>query len=162
MSELGFGNQSDFDLKFASLGPLLVWFLVEIWSDKSLILRFLGLIFCLVALGMVSRNREWGLLGRNKLEQGQRDVPSPVWINRAGPGTGIKLIKFHFRQSALALDWVCPAGLNSWSVTLLFNRTILNVLSICKVKYPDSLLPLPWGSRLGVGVFSKRSHAVIG
>ena len=94
-------------------------------------------------LGMVSRNREWDLLGRNKLEQGQRDVPSPVWINRAGPGTGIKLIKFHFRQSALALDWVCPAGLNSWSVTLLFNRTILNVLSLCEVKYPGSLLPLP-------------------
>ena len=34
MSELGFGNQSDFDLKIASSGPLLVWFLVEIWSDK--------------------------------------------------------------------------------------------------------------------------------
>ena len=50
MLELGFGNQSDFDLKIASLGPLLVWFLVEIWSDKSLILRFLGLIFCLAAL----------------------------------------------------------------------------------------------------------------
>ena len=50
MSELGFGNQSDFDLKIASLGPLLVWFLVEIWSDKSLILRLLGLIFYLAAL----------------------------------------------------------------------------------------------------------------
>ena len=50
MSELGFGNKSDFYLKIASLGLLLVWFLVEIWSDKSLILRFLGLIFCLVAL----------------------------------------------------------------------------------------------------------------
>ena len=53
MSELGFGNQSDFDLKIASLGPLLVCFLVEIWSDKSLILRFPGLIFCLAALVMV-------------------------------------------------------------------------------------------------------------
>ena len=50
MSELGFGNQSDFDLKIVSLSPLLVCFLVEIWSDKSLILRFLGLIFCLAAL----------------------------------------------------------------------------------------------------------------
>ena len=50
MSGLGFGNKSDFDLKIASFGPLLVRFLVEIWSDKSLILRFLGLIFCLAAL----------------------------------------------------------------------------------------------------------------
>ena len=50
MLELGFGNQSDFDLKIVSLGLLLVWFLVEIWSDKSLILRFLGLIVCLAAL----------------------------------------------------------------------------------------------------------------
>ena len=50
MLELGFGKKSDFYLKIASLGPLLVWFLVEIWSDKSLILRFLGLIFCLAAL----------------------------------------------------------------------------------------------------------------
>ena len=50
MSELCFGNKSDFELKIASLGPLLVWLLVEIWSDKRLILRFLGLIFCLAAL----------------------------------------------------------------------------------------------------------------
>ena len=49
MSKLGFGNQSDFDLQIASLGPLLV-FLLEIWSDKSLNLRFHGLIFCLAAL----------------------------------------------------------------------------------------------------------------
>ena len=54
MSELGFRNQSDFDLKIASLGPLLVWFLVKIWSDKNLILRFLGLIVCLAALSMYS------------------------------------------------------------------------------------------------------------
>ena len=52
MSELGFGNQSDFDLKIVSLGLLLVLFLVEIWSDKSLIFRFLGLIFCLAALDL--------------------------------------------------------------------------------------------------------------
>ena len=50
MLELSFYNKSDFDLKIASSGPLLVWFLVEMWSDKSLILRFLGLIFCLAAL----------------------------------------------------------------------------------------------------------------
>ena len=50
MSELGFGNNSDFYLKIESLGPLLVRFLIEIWSDKSLILRFIGLIFCLAAL----------------------------------------------------------------------------------------------------------------
>ena len=31
-------------------------------------------------LGMVSRNREWGLLGRDKPEQEQREVPGPVWI----------------------------------------------------------------------------------
>ena len=54
MPELGFGKKSDFDLKTASLGPLLVQFLVEIWSDKSLILTFLGLIFCLTALQPVS------------------------------------------------------------------------------------------------------------
>ena len=71
MSELGFGNKSDFDLKIASLGLLLVWFLVEIWSDKSLILRLLGLIFFLAALlpqsppwlPMISRpGRSQGLL----------------------------------------------------------------------------------------------------
>jgi hypothetical protein len=50
MPELGFGKKSDFDLKIASLGPLLVRFLVEIWSDHSQILKFLGLIFCLAAL----------------------------------------------------------------------------------------------------------------
>ena len=50
MSELGFGNKSDFDVKIASLGPLLVCFLVEIWSDKSLIWGFLNPIFCLAAL----------------------------------------------------------------------------------------------------------------
>ena len=33
MPELGFGKKSDFDLKIASLGPPLVRFLVEIWSD---------------------------------------------------------------------------------------------------------------------------------
>ena len=31
-------------------------------------------------LGMVSRNREWGLLGRDKPEQEQREVPGPVRI----------------------------------------------------------------------------------
>ena len=30
--------------------------------------------------GMFSRNREWGLLGREKPEQEQREVPGPVWI----------------------------------------------------------------------------------
>ena len=43
-------HKSDFDLKIGSLGPTLVWVLVEIWCDESLILRFLGLIFCLAAL----------------------------------------------------------------------------------------------------------------
>ena len=52
MSELGFGNQSDFELKVGSLGPLLVGFLLEIWSDKSLILKFLGLNVYLAALNM--------------------------------------------------------------------------------------------------------------
>ena len=37
---------SDLELKIARLGLLLV----EKWSDKSLILRFLGLIFCLATL----------------------------------------------------------------------------------------------------------------
>ena len=50
MSKISFWNKSDFDLKMASSGPLLVQFLVEIWSDKSLILRLLGLIFYLAAL----------------------------------------------------------------------------------------------------------------
>ena len=50
MSEFIFFLKSDFDLKVASLGPLLVWFLVEIWSDKSLIFKFCCLIFCLAAL----------------------------------------------------------------------------------------------------------------
>ena len=59
MSLLGFGKKSDFYIKIASLGPLLVRFLVEIWSDKSLILRFLGLIFCLVALKLVPTGSNW-------------------------------------------------------------------------------------------------------
>ena len=54
MPELWFGKKSDFDIKIASLGLPLVPFLVEIWSDKSLILKFLGLIFCLAALQPVS------------------------------------------------------------------------------------------------------------
>ena len=33
--------------------------------------------------GMVSRNREWGLLGSDKPEQEQREVVSPVWIELA-------------------------------------------------------------------------------
>ena len=32
-------------------------------------------------LGMVSRNREWDLLSRDKPEQEQREVPGPVWID---------------------------------------------------------------------------------
>ena len=46
MLALNFQNKSDFDLKIACLGPLLV----EIWSDLGLILRFLGLIFFLATL----------------------------------------------------------------------------------------------------------------
>ena len=49
-------------------------------------------------LEMVSRNREWGLLGRDKPEQEQREVPSPVWIEWAWPGTGTKWMKSQFRQ----------------------------------------------------------------
>ena len=44
--------------------------------------------------------------------------------------------------SALALDCLCPTGLTSWSVTLFSNRTILNILPLCKVMFPGSLLPL--------------------
>ena len=47
---------------------------------------------------MVSRDREWGLLGRDKPKQEQREVLSPVWIELAWPGTGIKWMKSHFRQ----------------------------------------------------------------
>ena len=39
-----------FALKIASLGPILVGFLVKIWCDKSLIWIFLFLISCLAAL----------------------------------------------------------------------------------------------------------------
>ena len=58
MLELGFWKKSDFDLKIASLGPLLIGFLVKIGSDKSLILRFIGPIFCLAyskSFGVVLR-----------------------------------------------------------------------------------------------------------
>ena len=34
----------------------------------------------LSGLGMASMNRELGLLGRDKPEQEQREVPGPVWI----------------------------------------------------------------------------------
>ena len=47
---LGFGNKSDFDLKNSEVGFAFGLILVKIWSDKSLILRFLALIFCLAAL----------------------------------------------------------------------------------------------------------------
>ena len=32
-------------------------------------------------LGMVSRNRELVMLGRDKPEQDQREIPGPVWID---------------------------------------------------------------------------------
>ena len=32
-------------------------------------------------LGMVSRNMKWSMLGRDKPEQEQREVPSPVWLD---------------------------------------------------------------------------------
>ena len=50
MLELSFGTSLTLTLKIMSFYQLLVSFLVEIWSDKSLILRFIGLIFCLAAL----------------------------------------------------------------------------------------------------------------
>ena len=31
-------------------------------------------------LGMISRNKEWGLLGRDKPDQEHREVPGPVWM----------------------------------------------------------------------------------
>ena len=62
MSKLTFGNQSDFDFKIESLGPLLVWFLVEIWSDKSLILKFLGLIFYLAAVLGADSVKIWNFI----------------------------------------------------------------------------------------------------
>ena len=71
MLGLGFGNKSDFDLK-SSFGPLLVWFSVEIWSDESLILRFLGLIFCLAALDWLGNVETWYLrflVSLNKLDR---------------------------------------------------------------------------------------------
>ena len=49
-----FFNKSDFDLKMVSSGLLLVLFLVETWSDKSLILRFL-VEFLLVSTASVMR-----------------------------------------------------------------------------------------------------------
>ena len=46
-------SELSFDLKIASLGLLLVSFLVEIWSGKSLIWIFLGPTFFLAALETV-------------------------------------------------------------------------------------------------------------
>ena len=43
---------------------------------------------------------------------------------------------------APAPDCLCPAGLPSWSVTFLLNRTSPNILPLCKVMFPGSLLPL--------------------
>ena len=54
--------------------------------------------YSLSCLGMVRRNWEWGLIGKDIPEQEQREVPGPVWIDWAWPRTGIKLITSHFRQ----------------------------------------------------------------
>ena len=42
---------------------------------------------------------------------------------------------------APAPDCLCPAGLPSWSVTFLLNRTSPNILPLCKVMFPGSLHP---------------------
>ena len=55
-------------------------------------------IYSLSCLGMLRRNWEWGLIGKDIPEQEQREVPGPVWIDWAWPRTGIKLITSHFRQ----------------------------------------------------------------
>ena len=51
MSEWSFWNKSDVDLKYSEFESAfgLILF-TEIRSDKSLILRVIGLIFCLAAL----------------------------------------------------------------------------------------------------------------
>ena len=40
---------------------------------------------------------------------------------------------------------LCQAGLPSWSVTPLMNRTSPNILILCKVLFPGSLHPLAIG-----------------
>ena len=44
---------------------------------------------------------------------------------------------------APADNCLCQAGLSSWSVTPLMNRTMTNILLLCKVLFPGSLHPLP-------------------
>ena len=73
----------------------------------------------------------------------------PAGQRQSGAGAGrIFLVLFSQSKqdreplSALALDCLFPTGLTSWSVTLFFNRTIPNILPLCKVMFPGSLLPL--------------------
>ena len=43
---------------------------------------------------------EWGLLGRYSPEQDKGEVPGPVWIDYAGPGTGSCLAETVQRASS--------------------------------------------------------------
>ena len=43
---------------------------------------------------------------------------------------------------APAPNCICPAGLPSWSVTIILNRTSPYILPLCKVLFPGSHLPL--------------------
>ena len=58
---------------------------------------------------------------------------------------------------APAPDCHYPAGLTSWSVTILLNRTSPNILPLCKVIFPGSLHPLilvtPSSQELGLEIF---------
>ena len=54
----------------------------------------------------------------------------------------IMLNKTRVSLPALTPDCLCPACLTSWSVTLHLNRTIPNILPLCKVTIPGSLHPL--------------------
>ena len=53
----------------------------------------------------------------------------------------------YFKQDQKSLscscsDYLCPAGPTSWSGNLLLNRISPNILPLCKVMFPDTILIL--------------------
>ena len=58
----------------------------------------LGIIIQKNWMNIHKKNTFYWLLVRDSLKREQREVPGPVWIDWAGPGTGLKWVKSHIRQ----------------------------------------------------------------
>ena len=149
MAELSFYNKSDFDLKIACLGPLLVCFLEEIWSDKSLILRCLGLIFCLAAL-RCSRGCSTITSVTDKESLQKKKKKCKLFPKGRGGGQpqsfffcvtkrGPFLVLPSFEFLSFVTCWICMLGLVSLSLWVMshleffFSLVTFSVFEFCHV-----------------------------